>query len=300
MYNEIPEGRRLFHALDHAIVAVRDLAAAAERYAALFGRPASWRGEHPEAGTANALFRLDNSYVELLAVAGEGGQGARLAEHLERAGEGLLGLAFGTDDIEGAVADLRDAGLAVADPAEGHGRDAASGAERHWRNAFLTPEASRGPLLFAIEHRSDADALPLRPPAGNPAAALYALDHAVVASPDLDAARALYGDALGLRLALDRRFEARGLRILFFRVGGVTVEVAGALDPAPDPRAGDALRGLAYRVEDAAAARARLLDAGFDATPVRDGFKPGTRVFTVRDGTAGVPTLVIQPAEPSP
>jgi hypothetical protein len=35
---------------------------------------------------------------------------------------------------------------------------------------------------------------------------------------------------------------------------------------------------------------------GFDVSEVREGRKPETRVFSVRDGTCGVPTLVLQPA----
>jgi len=43
--------------------------------------------------------------------------------------------------------------------------------------------------------------------------------------------------------------------------------------------------------------RARLDASGFDVSEVRDGRKPGTRVFSVRGGTCGVPTLILQPAE---
>jgi hypothetical protein len=48
-------------------------------------------------------------------------------------------------------------------------------------------------------------------------------------------------------------------------------------------------------VPDADAARARLLDAGVDASEVRAGRRPGTRVLTVKSGTCGVPTLLIEP-----
>ena len=68
-------------------------------------------------------------------------------------------------------------------------------------------------------------------------------------------------------------------------------ELGGA--PSPDP--GDRLWGLSWRVRDADAARARLLAAGFDVSPVRKGRRPGTRVLTVRDGTHGVPTLFLEP-----
>ena len=118
------------------------------------------------------------------------------------------------------------------------------------------------------------------------------------------------GEGLGLRLALDRSFEARRLRILFFRVGGVTVEVAarlgrkpasrgasaarGGAAPAEAPVDADRLLGLAWRVADADGARARIAASGFKASEVRDGRKPGTRVFTVGDGTCEVPTLILE------
>jgi hypothetical protein len=41
--------------------------------------------------------------------------------------------------------------------------------------------------------------------------------------------------------------------------------------------------------------RARLGAAGIDVSEVRTGRKPGTRVATVRNGTCGVPTLLVQP-----
>jgi catechol 2,3-dioxygenase-like lactoylglutathione lyase family enzyme len=154
-------------------------------------------------------------------------------------------------------------------------------------------------VLFAIEHLSPAAALPFAAPHAPAASTPHALDHVVVASDDLEAARRLYAGALGLRLALDRRFEARGLRILFFRLAGTTLEIAGPLAPPPAPAASDRFGGLAYRVADVAAARARLLAEGFDVSEPRDGFKPGTRVCSVRSGTHGVPTLLIGPTGPA-
>ena len=291
--------RALLHSLDHVVIAVRDLTAAAEGYAALLGRPPSWRGVHPGAGTANALFRLENTYLELLAPEGEGALGRRVADVLAERGEGLVALAFGTDDAEACAQWLRAAGLAVSDPSEGEGRDIESGARRRWRNVLLAPESTRGLWLFAIEQLDAADALTPREPATAPAAAVSALDHVVVASADLEASRSLYGAGLGLRLALDRSFEARRLRILFFRLGGVTVEVVGQLgEPgaAPEPATRDRFGGLAWRVPDAEAARERLAAAGFDVSEVRPGAKSGTRVCTVRRETWGVPTLLISPA----
>jgi catechol 2,3-dioxygenase-like lactoylglutathione lyase family enzyme len=283
--------------LDHVILAVRGLDAAAATYARLLGRGVSWRGEHPGAGTANALFRLDNTYLELLTPQGDGPVGRALAAWLDAQGEGLLGLAFGTADADACRAWLAARGLEPEPLERGLGRDLESGAFRRWRRVPLPLARTRGVLLFAVEHASPAELLPPAPLAGDGAAAVQALDHVVVRSSDPEAARRLYGESLGLRLALDRSFEAWGLRLIFFRVGGATVEIAAALgrDPAqPDPER-DRLSGLSWRVGDADAARRRLAEAGLDVSEVRPGRRPGTRVASVRSGTCGVPTLILGP-----
>jgi catechol 2,3-dioxygenase-like lactoylglutathione lyase family enzyme len=281
--------------LDHVILAVGDLDAAAGATARLLGRSPSWRGEHPSAGTANALFRLENTYLELLSPTGPGVTGDAVRDWLAARGEGLLGLAFGTDDAAACRAELAARGLEPGAVEKGMGRDVESGAFREWLRVPLPVARTRGVVIFAIEHLSPPELLPLVPPPGDDAAAVFALDHAVVRTPDPEAARALYGDGLGLRLALDREFPQWGARLLFFRVGGLTVEIAAELGGAPAPGTGDRLWGLSWRVRDADAARARLLAAGIDVSEVRPGRRPGTRVLSVRDGTHGVPTLLLEP-----
>jgi catechol 2,3-dioxygenase-like lactoylglutathione lyase family enzyme len=284
-------------ALDHVILAVHDLDAARERYQGLLGLSPSWTGEHPEAGTANVLFRVDNTYLELLAPAGDGPARGLLEAWLALRGEGLLGLAFATDDAEACRAALEARGLAPGPVEDGHGRDTISGAQRHWRRLMLPMDRTRGVLLFPIEHTSPAEALPRAKATGEPAASVHALDHAVVQSGNAEATKALYGEGLGLRLALDKEFPDWGMRLMFFRTGGVTVEVAASLGESQDASpTEDRLWGLSWRVGDVDAARARLAAAGFDVSEVRTGRRPGTRVFTVRDGTCGVATLMLEVA----
>lgn len=122
---------------------------------------------------------------------------------------------------------------------------------------------------------------------------IHAIDHVVVHTAAAERAVRLWRDALGVRLALDREFPARGLRMLFFRSGGVTLEMVSPLG-ACSPTSRDRLHGLAYAVRDLAAARARLERGGIEVSPARPGHKPGTQVATVRSGTAGVPTLLIE------
>jgi len=279
--------------LDHVIVAVRDLAAAERTYARLLGRSASWRGEHLALGTENALFRLGALYVELLAPTAAGGDWLR--QRIDAAGEGLLGFALATDDADACAKALGERGLHPQPPARGIGRDMESGAFREWRNVMLPPAETRGVLVFGIEHRSAPELLPEVPPAGAPEAAVHGIDHVVVRTADPDAARAFYGDGLGLRLALDKNFPQWGARLLFFRVGGVTVELAARHDAAPEPDTPDRAWGISYRVGNADLARARLAEAGVPVSEVRTGRRPGTRVFSVHGDPCGVATLMLEP-----
>ncbi len=122
-----------------------------------------------------------------------------------------------------------------------------------------------------------------------------AIDHIVVHSSDLDRAIVRWRDDFGLRLALDRVFPARGVRLLFFRSGGVTIEFAGSAQATSGAAPGDdQLWGLAYRVDDLGSTRARLITAGMDISEIRPGRKHGTVVATVRSAPAGIPTLLIE------
>jgi hypothetical protein len=98
---------------------------------------------------------------------------------------------------------------------------------------------------------------------------------------------------LGLDLALDRTREEWKTRFLFFRTGGLTFEVINRLGEDHDPAAPDSIWGLTWTVDDLSAAHARLTEAGFNVSEQRTGRKPGSAVFTIRDGTLGVPTLFI-------
>jgi len=273
--------------IDHVTVVVRDVQAAAARQAQLLGFEPSWRGEHPELGTRAVLFGLGNTLLELVGPVPGDERAQGLQEFLDAHGEGVQTLAFATADAAACRQAWRDAGLKAAPVETGEARSLDDGSLRSYASVQLSPRDSRGLNLLAVQ-RDDLDRLR----AGTGTAprgpdAVHALDHLVIRTAAPDAALALYGSKLGIRLALDRMLGTT--RMLFFRTGKVTLEVVQ--DPARDDT--DHFWGLAYRVADIESAHARLTAGGFALAATRDGNKPGTRVFTVRDAPADVPTLVL-------
>ncbi|HET8939881.1 MAG TPA: hypothetical protein VFN67_40855 [Polyangiales bacterium] len=235
--------------VDHVAIAVEDWDAALRCYAQLLGQPVP--AELPWLGRRAVVFALSNARVVLHEGSG-----------------GLLSLALGVRDGAACVRQLAAAGMRAPALSEGL-----------WQ---LEPEHSRGVQLQLVQRAA------LELPAANSFASdrVEALDHVVIRSAAPEQAAALYGGALGIRLALDR--ELAGKRMLFFRTGGVTLEVIADTT--------DGFYGLAYRVRNLAAVHARLTAAGFTLTELRDGRKKGTQVFSVRASTCGVPTLFIRDA----
>lgn len=188
--------------LDHVIIGVADLSAASTSLTALLGREPSWRGRHPSYGTANVLYRLESSYLELLAPDPDAttttAWTGSLGRFLNDRGDGLFSVALQTDDIQAAVATVRERGLPIEDPAEGSGQDLTTGAVRKWTNARIPPESTRGTRCFIIQHLSPADALPMASTPGRQETAVLDVAAVGIDSAEPDGARRMWREVFGL------------------------------------------------------------------------------------------------------
>ena len=271
--------------LDHVVVLVGDIAAAAAAYQTLFARTPAWRNSGD--GADRVLFTLDNMTLELMAPSGEDATAERIRAVIAKQGEGLASLCLRTGDIARLHRRLDRLALKPEPVAEAESRDIATGATLSWKRTRAATEAARGVRLFFLELGRERPLSVRTTPAS-----ITAMDHVVISTADPTAAAALYGARLGLDMALDRSHPDWG-RLMFFRCGDLIVEVVHRPDPKAD-KAHDRLWGLSWRVADIEATRARLVAAGVDVSEVRDGRKPGTRVLTVRGGTCGIPTLLVE------
>jgi catechol 2,3-dioxygenase-like lactoylglutathione lyase family enzyme len=269
--------------LDHVVLLVNDIGTAAAACQTLFGCAPAWQSTGD--GAERVLFTFDNMTLELMSPKGFSVAADRIRAVIAGQGEGLVSICFRTGDIAKMHRRLDRLALKPEPITDAESRDAASGATLSWKRTRAATNVTRGVRLFFLEMAKER---PRSVPSAD--APITAMDHVVVSSADPERAAALYGARLGLDMALDRSHPDWG-RLMFFRCGDLIVEVVHR----PDARAEkDKLWGLSWRVADIDATRARLASAGIDVSEVRTGRKPGTRVLTVRNGTCGIPTLLVE------
>jgi methylmalonyl-CoA/ethylmalonyl-CoA epimerase len=131
----------VFGRIDHIGVAVEDLDEAVTLYSQRLGMPVQHRETVEEQGVEAVLLGVGDSHVELLRPLGPE---TAVGRYLERNGPGLHHVAYGTDDIDSALAAVRDAGLRLIDEQPRTGI-------RNSRVAFVHPKSTGGVLTELVE-----------------------------------------------------------------------------------------------------------------------------------------------------
>jgi hypothetical protein len=134
--------------LDHVLIAVTDLAAAARELEARYGLASVEGGRHPAWGTANRIVPLGTSYLELIAVVDQAAAANTSVGRWVAGGASRPGRPLGWAVRTGRLDELaRRLGLAVRSGS----RVAPSGEVLRWRSAGIDQAAAEPSLPFFIE-----------------------------------------------------------------------------------------------------------------------------------------------------
>jgi hypothetical protein len=257
--------------IDHTLVGVRDLEAARTAWQRL-GFTVTPRGRHIGWGTGNYCIMLARGYIELLGIVDAGQFSNELDRFLETR-EGLMGLAFGTDDAVACAAALRQAGIAADGPTDlkrllelpdgnvtpefalVHLPKDATPALSAFVCQHLTPQLVRRPAWLA--HRNGATAL---------LGITVAVEQPRVLVP---AWRKLFGDK-AVRADAKAMIVETGAGRLLFATPETLAERYRAVAPLPDHASPWAV-AMTLGVADLAQCRARLEAGGFAPQPLSDG-----------------------------
>jgi methylmalonyl-CoA/ethylmalonyl-CoA epimerase len=131
----------MFGEIDHIGVAVEDLDVSIALYRDRLGMREQHRETVEEFGVEAALLEIGGSHVELLMPTSPD---SGVAKFLERKGPGLHHVAYRTDDIDGVLERLRDAGVRLIDDEPRSGIQGS-------RVAFVHPKSTGGVLTEIVQ-----------------------------------------------------------------------------------------------------------------------------------------------------
>ena len=131
----------MFGRIDHIGVAVADLEAAIALHEQTYGMPLVHRETVETQGVEAVLLDVGDSHVELLRPLSDD---TPVGKFLAKRGPGLHHVAYGVDDVEATLAQLRERGVRLIDEAPRTGI-------RGSRVAFLHPAASGGVLTEIVQ-----------------------------------------------------------------------------------------------------------------------------------------------------
>ena len=130
--------------IDHLGIAVDSIEEAKKLFHDILGLRFEGTERVQEQKVTTAFFPVGESEVELLESAAPDGP---IAKYLEKRGEGIQHIAFRVDNLERALAELKDKGIRLIDEKP---RKGAGGA----KIAFLHPKSTHG-VLIELSERED-------------------------------------------------------------------------------------------------------------------------------------------------
>ena len=131
----------MFNRVDHIGVAVEDIDASLELYERDYGMTLVHRETVAEQGVEAVLLDVGENHIELLAATGPD---TPVGKFIAKKGPGMHHVAYQVDDIEAALAALKEAGLKLIDETPRPGI-------RNSRVAFLHPKTAGGLLTEIVQ-----------------------------------------------------------------------------------------------------------------------------------------------------
>jgi methylmalonyl-CoA/ethylmalonyl-CoA epimerase len=131
----------VFDRVDHVGIAVRDLDAAVTFYEQAFGMKLEHREVVEEQGVEEAMFRVGESWIQLLRPLGPE---SPVGKFIERRGEGVHHVGYGVSDLKGALEHLKGEGMQLIDPEPRPG-------SRGTMVAFVHPRSVGGVLVELVQ-----------------------------------------------------------------------------------------------------------------------------------------------------
>ena len=268
--------------VQNIFLATKNIEETSQKFSIFFGRSPDFIGQSINLGIDIIIFGLNNTNICLISPKSSGFWFETLNNFLKNKGEGIFGINFSSDDFDNDYNNFTKNNLKLSDKIEsnfeGNNNDKI---KFSFFNIF--DKAIENLNIFVSNEMN------FQNNKANSKNNVSKVNQIVIQTEAPDTIKDIFDGKLSIRLALDKTFKEWAGRMLFFRLGGVTLEVIEGKDIKQNSK----YFGIGWHADNYNKCYNSLLNDGFSLSEIRKGRKEGTLVSTLKKPILNIPTILI-------
>tara|TARA_Y100001970_G_scaffold281782_1_gene393268 strand:+ start:58 stop:900 length:843 start_codon:yes stop_codon:yes gene_type:complete len=268
--------------VQNIFLVTKNLEETSRKFSIFFGRKYNFIGQSKNLGIDIISFGLHKTNICLISPKHSGIWFEPLNNFLKNKGEGIFGISFSSDNIDSDYNNFAKNKLKLSDKIEGNFEgDNESQLKFSFFN-ILDNNIENLNILISNEIDFQNNKVYSKNNVSK-------VNQIVIQTENPEAIKDIFEEKLRIRLALDKTFKEWAGRMLFFRLGGVTLEVIEGKDIKQNSQ----YFGIGWHAENYNNCYNSLLKDGFNLSEIRKGRKKGTLVSTLKKPILNIPTILI-------
>ena len=268
--------------VQNIFLATKNIEETSKKFTIFFKRKPNFVGQSKKLGIDIISFGLNKTNICLISPKCNGIWFEALNNFLKKGGEGIFGVNFSSDNFNNDYNNFAKNGLILSNKIEssfeGNKKDQIKFSFFNILNK--TVESLNIVISNEMDFQNNRE---------NSKNNVSKVNQLVIQTKSPDSIKDIFEGMLNIRLALDKTFKEWAGRMLFFRLGGVTLEVIEGQDINKNSK----YFGIGWHADNYNKCYDSLLKNGFRLSEIRIGRKEGTLVSTLKDPILNIPTILI-------
>ena len=268
--------------VQNIFLATKNLEETSKKFSIFFGRDPNFIGQSRKLGIDIISFGLNKTNICLISPKSSGIWFETLNNFLKNKGEGIFGINFSSNDFDSDYNHFIKNDLKLSAKFE-------SNFEANNQNQIkfsffnVLDKTIEGLNIFI------SNEINFQNNKANSKNTVSKVNQLVIQTEAPDSIKDIFEGKLNIRLALDKTFKEWAGRMLFFRLGGITLEVIEGKDIKQNSK----YFGIGWHADNYNKCYNALLNNGFSLSEIRKGRKEGTLVSTLKEPILNIPTILI-------
>ena len=268
--------------VQNIFLATKNIEETSQKFSIFFRRKPNFIGQSRKLGIDIISFGLNKTNICLISPKNSGIWSEKLNNFLKNKGEGIFGINFFSNDFNNDYNNFVKNHLKVSGKIESsfEGNNDIEIKFSFFNILDKTIESLNILVSSKIDFQDNKSSLKNN---------VSKVNQLVIQTKDPDTIKEIFEGKLSIRLALDKTFKKWAGRMLFFRLGGVTLEVI----EGKDIKQNSEYFGIGWHADNYNKCYDDLINDGFRLSEIRAGRKEGTLVSTLKEPILNIPTILI-------